>query len=257
MIDNWVAGIDTHKYSGLMNYQTARQNGVDFVLAKNGGGYTDTGGPYTDNQWLNNITNAPPVIAPFGAWWYLSGFASTVVAQANWCADLIIPQKQKINLGFWLDCEHWPMGMAPSANRDLVLRFIDVFEERATIPVRGIYTRQSIWDSYVAPHARWGTLDLWPARYSSSLTSPWSDNYYRFRDWQTWRFWQYSADGNYQGQHYGSPPPPAADYDMDLDRWALTLDDLYDYADLGDAPLSYTQKVDILWEEYLEEHPDS
>jgi hypothetical protein len=47
---------------------------------------------------------------------------------------------------------------------------------------------------------------------------PLSDGRYPFRDWHTWRFWQYSADGNGLGQTYVTPLP-GADYDMDLDRW--------------------------------------
>ncbi len=250
-----ITGIDVHRYNGQMDYPIAYAAGARFVLARCGGGYTNTGLPFTDSQWENNVAHAPPVIPCFGAWWYLSGFASTVVSQANYCADLLIPHKEALTLGFWLDCEWWSTGIAPTANRDLALRFIDTFQALSGIPVRGIYTRQSIWDAYVAPSARLAALDLWAARYSAALTSPWSDGYYRFRDWQAYKFWQFSADGNGLGQKYGAPAPPAADADIDLDRWALSLDDLYAYAGIQPPALSLEQKVDRLWAAHPEIHP--
>ncbi len=238
-----VEGIDTHRYNGLMNYRTAWQAGVRFVLSRCGGGYINTGRPFTDNQWENNANNALPVIPCFGAWWYLTGMADMITAQANWCADLLIPRKLELTLGFWLDCEEWQAGITAAQNRDMVLRFIDIFEARAQLPVRGIYTRQSIWDPFVASHARWGTFDLWGARYNSALAGPWADGRYKFRDWQEWRFWQDSADGNGLGQFYGAPPPPEADYDMDHDRWYSSLESLYAYAKLQ-PPVSWAASVD-------------
>ncbi len=238
-----VEGIDNHRYNGLMNYRITRQAGAAFVLSRCGGGYIDTGQPFTDNQWLNNVANAPPVIPCFGAWWYLTGMASTIVAQAKHCADLLIPHKVKLTLGFWLDCEEWEPGNTAAQNRDMTLEFIDTFQARAQIPVRGIYTRQSIWDPFVAVHARWKTFDLWGARYNTTLSGPWSDGRYKFRDWNEWRFFQDSADGNGLGQFYGAPPPPAADYDMDHDRWYSGLESLYVYAGLQ-PPASWAVSID-------------
>ena len=253
---SWVTILDTHRYNGLMNYRTAYQAGARGVLSRCGGGYTNTGLPFTDNQWVNNVTNCPPIIPCFGAWWFLAGHPSTIISQANYCADLIIPHKAKLTLGFWLDCEWWVAGNTAAANRDMVLRFIDTFQIRTGIPVRGIYNRQSNWDPYVAASARWADFDLWAARYNSTLCGPWSDGRFLYRDWQTWKFWQHSADGNGLGQAYGAPPPPAADPDIDLDRWYGSLDSLYVYAGLQAEPLTYEEKVDILWGEYLITHPE-
>ena len=229
---DWVIGIDTHRYSGLMNYQTAYTAGARFVLARCGGGYTDTGLPFTDSQWSNNVVNAPPIIPCFGAWWYMTGVYSSIRAQATHCAGLLIPYKDKLPLGFWLDCERWLPGKTAAENRDMVLLFINTFESLAGLPVRGIYTRQSVWDAYVAPHARLSALDLWAARYNPTLSSPWGDGRFKFRDWNIYKFWQFTADGNGLGQTYGAPPPPAADADMDMDRWFSDLKSLYLYGNL-------------------------
>ena len=249
-----IIGIDTHRYNGLMDYRKSYQASARFVLARNGGGYINTGAPFTDNQWINNCNNAPPVIPCFGAWWYMTGLQSTIIAQANHCADLIIPQKEKLTLGFWLDCEEWKPGYSAAQNRDMTLLFIDTFEVRADFPVRGIYTRQSVWDSFVASNSRWVGLDLWAARYNTTLTGPWSDGRFIFRDWQVWRFWQDSADGNGLGQEFGAPAPPDADYDMDMDRWYSSLEALYVYAGIAEPPLTYEQKVDRLWAAHPELH---
>ncbi len=253
-MSDWVIGLDTHRYNGPVNYRIARQAGAQFVLSRCGGGYQNTGQPFVDDQWGYNASSAPPIIPCFGAWWYLSGHSGTIYAQASKAAELVIPYKEKLTLGFWLDCEWWLAGVSASENRDMTLRFIDTFEARANMPVRGIYTRQTIWDPYVAPHERWSRLDLWAGRYNSMITGPWADGRYHFRDWPTWKFWQYSADGNGQASRYGVTVPPA-DPDIDLDRWVGSLDSLRIYAGLQEAPLTYEDKVDILWADYLERKP--
>lgn len=243
----WTEGIDVHRYSGLMDYYKSYLASARFVLSRCGGAYQNTHQPFEDNQWQDNAVNAPIVFPCFGAWWYFVGDRLTATQQADFCAELVIPHKAKLTLGFWLDCEYWLAGKTSAYSCNAILQFIDRFEERAGIPVRGIYTRQSIWDPFVAAHARWATLDLWAARYNSTLYGPWADNRFCFRDWLEWRFWQFDADGNGQGQNYGAPPPPAADPDIDLDRWCGTLDGLYKYAGLQPPDLSLNEKVDQLW----------
>ena len=49
-------------------------------------------------------------------------------------------------------------------------------------------------------------------------------------------------------------PQAEADYDMDHDRWYSSLDKLYEYAGLQEVPLTYEEKLDVLWTAHPELH---
>jgi len=66
-----------------------------------------------------------------------------------------------------------------------------------------IYTRQSWWDPHVSAGS-WGKYPLIAARYDARLSGPWSDGRFKFRDWETWAGWQFSADGNMRGRDFGA-----------------------------------------------------
>lgn len=82
------------------------------------------------------------------------------------------------------------------------------------------YTRQSLFDPATKASPILASAPLHAARYKVGLTSPWSDGLFKFRDYKTWRFWQYSADGNGKGHEYG-----AGSDDIDLDYFNGTLED--------------------------------
>jgi len=103
-----------------------------------------------------------------------------------------------------------------------------------------IYTRQSWWDYYINAIPLWSQCDLWAARYSLTLTSPWSDGHYIFRDWKTWKFWQYTDKGD--GIFYGFTG------DGDMDYFNGDVGDLYEYAKLP-RPLTIEDQVKILMRE--------
>jgi len=99
------------------------------------------------------------------------------------------------------------------------------------------YTRQSWWDWYVNPWSGWSKYKLFAARYDSYsnpyLTSPWSDNKYKFRDYDNWLFWQAYADKppNNQGSRYGVDSTC-----VDMDIFNGTKDELLKYLGIGVTP---------------------
>lgn len=108
-----------------------------------------------------------------------------------------------------------------------------------------IYTRMSWWDTWVKADPLWSACDLFAARYSAVLTSPWSDNKCRFRDWKTWKFWQYtaSADATYWG--WGEN---GSCHEGDLDYFNGDTYALYEYANLP-APISTDEWIKIILRE--------
>jgi lysozyme len=117
-----------------------------------------------------------------------------------------------------LDCE-----LARNQTKDYITaitaRCIELVHSRyGRMPI--IYTRKTWFDYYTNPHPLFPLCDLFAARYSTTLTGPWSDGYYKFRDWQDWEFWQWSASGTLPG--ISSP--------VDMDWFNGSEDDLKLYA---------------------------
>lgn len=76
-----------------------------------------------------------------------------------------------------------------------------------------IYTRQTFWDYYVEARPIWREHPLWLALYvpfkasgndfipTGNVWGP--NNRYKFRDWDNWFMWQFTADTNNLGKYFG------------------------------------------------------
>lgn len=223
-------GIDTNRYNGDVNYKTAWDAGARFVITKAGGTYSNVSECYPDMKFPRNVVEAPKIFKVFGVFFYFM-VKYDPTAQANFFADLVIPHLSKINLPLWCDFEDNSTNLSPQVCTDRIFTFKNVLESRTSRKM-GIYTRMEFFNRSVSRSSSWKTIPLWPARYKSGLTSPWSDGYYEPLDWplDAWDFWQYSADGNGLGEKYGAPPPPDGDRDMDLDYFHGGYEDLLEYA---------------------------
>jgi len=85
-----------------------------------------------------------------------------------------------------------------------------------------IYTRGTFWNPNVGNPIWASDYLLWAARYSNTLTGPWSDGRYRPLPWNMWAFWQWSADKNGRGAEFG-----AESRDIDLNRFNGSLSEFY------------------------------
>ncbi len=203
-------GIDVSTWDGVMNWPKAASAGAKFAFVRAGSINNVTGVCYTDFQYERNISIAPGYM-PTGCYWYFRPKHDTL-KQADYMIAL---------LGANLDWKLRPVidvennGGLPAATVDLrVAQMVNRLHEKLNAwPI--IYTRASFWNPSVASHPLWHSLDLWAARYKESLTSPWSDDACKFRDWTDWRLWQFSADTppNGRGAEFGSE---ADNVDLDL-----------------------------------------
>ncbi len=117
-----------------------------------------------------------------------------------------------------LDCE-LARGQTKGYITSVIARCIELaYSYSGKYPI--IYTRKSWFDYYTNPHPLFPLCDLWPARYSTVLTSPWSDGYYKFRDWTDWKLWQWSEKGII----------PGITGAVDLDWFNGSANDLLEYA---------------------------
>jgi GH25 family lysozyme M1 (1,4-beta-N-acetylmuramidase) len=221
-------GVDISKYQGEMDFDVCQQAGAQFVIARCGGGYLDSGVPFTDDRWLENHAK---LIAkgnlPWTAYWYF--IPANVQAQATRLIELI--QLTDYWMPIQIDCEKWwsataaeqtraanaggiarqvciaqpgskAVQLSPSGASDKLQEFLALLSD-AGIDT-GLYTRGSFWNVYYEARTVFSERDLWVARYSSTLDHPWGDGNYQPNGWDDWRFWQWSADGNGRGHEFGA-----------------------------------------------------
>jgi lysozyme len=233
-----IQGIDISKWNGRGDWSAVKEAGVAFAFIRAGSVDAVTGKPYRDNLFLDHVGGALSVNIPFGFYWYFRPKWSPKM-QADAFMDYALISGSFPPLPLVIDVEE--SGVTPAV---LSLAVETMWNEMGK-PRTLIYTRQSFWDFNVARSSVFAQMGLWAARWTSGITSPWSDGRYKFRDWQDWKFWQYSADGNALATTYGFPGHPTGDNDIDL-NWYNGNEDQF-AADFGlSVPLTLEQRVDDL-----------
>ncbi len=231
-------GCDVSRWQYPCNYELGKNRGLRFAIirASIGDYYSD---PRLRELWngykaqgflvsayLVTAPRDPSLTRQINAHAHLDHFFNTVTG--------LVP-----DFPWWVDAE-LERGETKTVITNLHKGVVNgLFNASGKYPV--VYTRQTWWDTWVNADPLWGQCDLHAARYANWLTSPWSDGACKFRDWDDWKFWQYTshADGPYFG---------FASLNGDLDYFNGNEGDLYGYAGLP-QPVTYEEKVDILWRE--------
>jgi len=191
-------GIDISKWQLEMDWPKAKAGGAAYAFIREGSIGAASGIPYTDYQFDRNARLAPDYF-PVGYYWYFRP-QHDADEQAEYFCNLI--RGRGALMPPVLDLESsW--GMSPAK-----------ITEAAKIFIMGVYTRLDVWpllysrgawlNTYTVDDAVWDFVDLWCARYKSSLTGPWSDGYYKPDNFDDWKFWQFSAGGNGRGAEFGA-----------------------------------------------------
>ena len=196
-MSEYTLGIDVSKWQGEMDWGKADSAGAKFAFIR-AGSITATGGvPYTDYQFETNARIAHDYM-PVGFYWYFRP-QWDAAAQAEYFCNLI--KDKRWLLPPVLDLESsWGMGPVE-------------ITEAAKIFITEVYVRLGFWcllysralwlNDYTVSDAIWDFVELWVARYAD-LDGPWSDGYCIPRDFDDWRFWQFSAGGNGRGPEFGA-----------------------------------------------------
>ena len=230
-------GLDLSRYNGKGNWQAVKEAGISFVIIKAGGVFSLTGKCYTDNLLDDHVNGARSVNIPFGLYWFFLPF-TPVETQANYFLELV--NQYQPQLPMVVDVESSNGKTAYSTTKALT-----GFASLLQTPQQPIifYTRQSFWDLMILTNPLWASTELWASRWSSALTSPWSDGHFKFRDWSDWRFWQYSGDNNAQATAYGFPGYPQGDPDIDLNWYNGSEADLYNWIGQPHTELTLEERV--------------
>lgn len=197
-------GIDVSKWQGVMDWDKADSAGARFAFIRAGSINKVTGVCYTDYQFETNATLAHELM-PIGFYWYYRPNHDPE-KQANYFCDLI-REKQWI-MPPVLDLEA-SAGLPPAAVTNSAAAFVlRINEKLGVLPL--LYSR-AIWlTDNTVPDDLMMLLDLWIARYTSKGKPwgnllPWPDSpRLNPRDYDDWKFWQWSADGNGRGAEFGA-----------------------------------------------------
>ena len=221
-------GIDVSKWQVKMNWHKARSAGARFAFIR--AGSISVGGLcYTDYQFERNAKIAPDYM-PIGFYWYFRP-QHDPIKQANYFCDLIANKRYR--LPPVLDLENTGDLTAEQITNAAKLFIIRVYERLGVWCL--LYSR-SLWlNANTVTIELWSLLDLWVARYKK-MASPWADGYCIPRDYDDWRFWQFSAGGNGRGAEFGAE---SRSIDLDYfngDEVALVL-----Y--MGEGPIPRVVKI--------------
>lgn len=235
--------LDISHWNGRGNFQVAKEAGAVGTFIRFGSINSVSGIPYEDYIVHDNVQDAKDADFPFGAYFYMRPkFSGTI--QGRYFLDLLDVHRPQ--LPAVIDVEE-------------VGDFRNVINMANMLVSAGyrtaVYTRQQIWDYNFPSSAFWSTLDLWAARWTSAdLNSPWGDGRFKFRDWNTWKFWQYSADGNARAAEFGFY---GGDPDIDISYYNGSAEEYIKEYNLDMSPPThpdnaYTVGVDGL---YIRQQP--
>lgn len=186
-------GIDVSRHQGTMNWQKAAVEGVLFAAIR-----ATIGNYYTDPQFETHWTGAK------NAGIYVTAYHvvlpdHTAQSQIDRFLDVLGSRISESDLPIAMDVE-LDRGKSKSVITKIIKQCLELTEPAANRKPM-IYTRASFFNWYVEPLSIWKEYDLWIARYASQPWFGYSD-LYKPRDWDTWRFWQYSDRDD--GEKYGA-----------------------------------------------------
>jgi lysozyme len=245
-----VEGADVSTWQALIDWIKLSSK-VDFAFIRAGSINNETGNCYVDYQFVRNAQLAPPLL-PVGFYWYFRPNHDPV-RQAEYFADLIRTVEWK--LPPVADVE-FSNQMAQSIVADRVHTFVARLSQLLDVkPI--IYTRGAFWNIAVGNPTWASSFDCWIARYRSNdldtpdLTGPWADGRFKPRSWDTWRFWQWQADGNNKGEEYGVQSD-----DIDLNVFNGTMDEFNRYLGIDVPPPPPIDDDLVAWMQIQEEKID-
>ncbi len=217
-----VPGVDVSRWQGSVNWQKVGAAGCRFAFIR-----ATIGDDYVDPLFYTNWSGAREAGLLTSAYHVVSPEKSAEAQIAHFFAVL---GDRVPDLPLVIDVERKD-GMSAADITDCLRECLSLVRDGdGRRPI--IYTARWCWNQYTLPDADWRDHDLWVASYTSEPVLP--------RDWETWRFWQYSESGEVKGIAASA----------DLNWFAGTYEDLLAYAGVGDriprvSPAGWRVRVTI------------
>ena len=203
-MSDYVLGVDVSKWQGDMDWEKCADAGAKFAFIRAGSINNVTGECYTDYHFERNASLASDHF-PVGFYWYFRPNHDPI-KQADYFCNLI--EEELWTLPPVIDLET-SGGLSPAQVTDSAARFaLHIYEHLEVLPL--LYSRGYWLNQNTIPDDFMKMLDLWIARYTSK-GKPWGNILpypdlpgIKPRDYDTWLFWQWSADGNGRGAEFGA-----------------------------------------------------
>ncbi len=199
-----ILGIDVSKWQGVMDWQKAALAGAKFAFIRAGSINNVTGECYTDYQFERNAELAPEYM-PIGFYWYFRPNHDPL-KQADYLCNLmdgkswVLPAVEDLETSGSLSAAKVTESAAEFALR--------IYQNLDLLPL--LYSRAYWMNRNTVPDDFMKLLDLFIARYTFK-GKPWGNILpypdlpgFKPRDYDTWKFWQFSADGNGRGAEFGA-----------------------------------------------------
>lgn len=178
-------GIDISYHNGAVDLETAKRNGIDFVIIRLG--YGDDTASQDDKQFLNNVNKAKAAGLVWGL--YLYSYADNMDHLESEVRHTIrcVKAVGRPPLGIWWDSEDFKTISRNLKNFFAYYKYH--VEDETGVPV-GLYTYKAFYNQNFKGIEE-KEFPLWFAHYNSSLP----ENYYAdFCD-----IWQYGSDARVNG----------------------------------------------------------
>lgn len=205
-----VAGIDVSRWQGVIDWQAvvAAEAGYRFAFIR-----ATIGDSYVDPRFHINWAGASAAGLLISAYHVIK---PNVSAQKQVAHFFDVLDGREADLPLVVDVERNDGQNASAVSRCVAecVKLIETQSGRAPI----IYTAAWCWNKFTRQAAFWKAYDLWVASYTSQPRMP--------RDWDTWKFWQYSESGNVSGINTRK---------TDLNWFMGTEEDLLAYANQHDT----------------------
>ena len=213
-ISHWQDGIkDVEKMVANAHGVILRAGSIDNVSGK----------CYVDHDFHENASKLEGRL-PIGAYWYYRPNHDPLEQAGKFC-EYMAPHGFGLNIPPVADVEcnpNWD-------DKYDFARWLQKFLVRVEVlsGVRPmIYTRGYWWNNNLGNPAWAGDYELHIARYTN-LPKPWGNGIaetdkFRPAPWDTWKLWQWSADGNMRGAEFG-----VGSNSIDVNRFNGTLSEFY------------------------------
>lgn len=204
-------GVDFSKYQAPQDlakphgiaFATMVDN-VDFLVGR-AGFAGSAGGAWVDPRIYEYMVDLKPILynhpIPFTMYWYFRDDVS-IMDQVNRFSAVVNANKGVINLPLVVDAEAFTKTNLVSTQK--IIDFQTEVERQTGLKVDTLYGRAGQLNSETTPGLPEVLPNLWVARYDTRLNpqtdEPWVEGgveeYVEPRDYQTWKYWQYSEKGN-------------------------------------------------------------
>lgn len=189
-------GIDVSYYQGNMDWEKAKDSGIEFAIIRTGDGQ------FYDPQFERNWEVSDELLIFRSAYHYMNPNVSALM-QTGILLKRIEDTGLDEDFFVSLDCEERGNLSKVEYTFGIVNAIQYIYDEWGYYP--GIYTRQTFWDANTIPNAIFQKCPLWVANWdTSSPRIP--------RDWKDYTIWQYEV--YLPGSDYGSQSKA-----IDMDQW--------------------------------------